>query len=65
MQNNPKLKFMAMVVLGRVGEAKDSELYGGARALGDCTLDIMPMVPELLDVYGTGIRRKLEFRRAP
>ena len=64
MQNNAKLKFTAMVVLGRVGEAKDSELYGSARALGDCTFDIMPMLPELLDQFGTGIRRKIEFRRA-
>jgi len=53
-----------MVVLGRVGEAKDSELYGSARALGDCTFDIMPMLPELLDQFGTGIRRKIEFKRA-
>ena len=63
LQNRPRLKLSAMVVAARTENTKDSELYGSARALGDCFLDIMPMVPELLDVYGTGIRRKLEFVR--
>ena len=54
---------MAMVVTGRVGEAKDSELYGSARALGEFSVDIMPMLPELLDQYSQGIRRKIEFLR--
>lgn len=64
MAQNAQLKFTAMVVVGAAPGAKDSELYGGASALGECSFDINPMLPELLDQYGTGIRRKIEFRRA-
>ena len=39
-------------------------MYGSSKLLGTATVEITPLLPELLDVYGLGIRRKLEFRRS-
>jgi hypothetical protein len=37
---------------------------GKPKTLGRFEIDIGPMIPELVDVYSVGIRRKVEFRRS-
>ena len=56
--------FQAFVVTGRIDQLSEQEIHGSAKLLGATSVAITPLLPDLLDVYGVGIRRKLEFRRA-
>jgi hypothetical protein len=31
--------------------------------LGTCEIQLRPLYPELIDVYGMGIKKKIEFKR--
>ena len=53
----------AFVVTNRIEQLSDQEIFGQAKLLGTVEIPIRPLLPELLDVYGLGIRKKLEFVR--
>lgn len=60
---NPRLHFAAFIVTDRRENAADYENKGKANLLGDCTLEIGPILPQLTDVHGLGIRKLLAFGR--
>lgn len=39
------------------------ERKGNARLLGECILDIGPLIPALSDISGVGVRQSLKFLR--
>ena len=62
---SPNLIISAFVVTNRIEQLSDQEIHGQAKLLGTCEIPIRPMLPELLDIYGIGIRKKLEFDTYP
>ena len=63
LQKNPKLVFRAFLVANRVENMTDEQVFGQAKQLGACEVETAPMMPQLVDVYGVGVRKKLEFGR--
>ena len=63
LQKNPRLIFRAFLVANRVENMTDEQVFGQAKQLGACEIEIAPMMPQLVDVYGVGVRKKLEFSR--
>jgi hypothetical protein len=63
LQKNPSLVISAFVITNRIDQLTEAEIYGQAKLLGTCELPITPMLGELLDVQGLGLRRKVEFKR--
>jgi len=57
---NMRLIFQAFVVTVRENEPKER---GQARLLGECALDLSPLVPALTDVRGGGSKQHLRFLR--
>ena len=45
------------------GGAAEMESKGQARLLGDCVLEMGPIMPSLNDIYGVGVRQSLAFLR--
>lgn len=41
----------------------DTEIFGRASLLGTCEIPLSPLLPELIDVYGLGIRQNVKFLR--
>jgi len=39
------------------------ESKGQARLLGDCVLEMGPLMPSINDIYGIGVRQQLAFAR--
>ena len=57
---NMRLIFQAFVVTVRDGEPKER---GQARLLGECAIDLSPLVPALTDIRGGGTKQHLRFVR--
>jgi hypothetical protein len=36
---------------------------GQARLLGDCVLELGPLMPQINDIYGVGVRQQMAFAR--
>jgi hypothetical protein len=41
----------------------EQEIFGKASLLGTCEIPLTPLLPELIDVYGLGIRQNVKFTR--
>ena len=63
MIDEPRLQFACFTVTDRKENAADYEQKGQARLLGDCILELGPLIPSLTDIHGIGVRRALEFSR--
>lgn len=63
MVDDPRLHFACFTVTDRKENAADYEQKGQARLLGDCLLELGPLIPSLTDIHGIGVRRALEFCR--
>ena len=63
MLGNPRLHFGAFIVTDRWENAADYENKGKANLLGDCILELGPILPQLTDVHGLGIWKLLAFGR--
>jgi hypothetical protein len=50
-------------VTERKENAVDMESKGQARMLGECVLELGPLMPTLNDIYGVGARQHLAFAR--
>jgi len=58
------LQFACFVVTDKTeGGAAEMESKGQARLLGDCVLEMGPIMPSLNDIYGVGVRQSLAFLR--
>ena len=57
------MHFGCFIVTDRRENAADYENKGKASALGDCILELGPIIPQLIDVHGLGIRKLLSFGR--
>jgi len=51
------------VVTDRTEGAAEMESKGQARLLGDCVMEMGPLMPSLNDIYGVGVRQSLAFLR--
>ncbi len=51
------------MVTDRKESAADLENKGQARLLGDCVLELGPIMPSLNDIYGVGVRQQMAFVR--
>lgn len=51
------------MVTDRTEGAAEMESKGQARLLGDCVLEMGPLMPSLNDIYGVGVRQSLAFLR--
>jgi len=60
LSESPSLHFASFIVLDK---AQGPEAEGSARLLGETTLDLTPIVGQLTDVLGVGIRQNLAFFR--
>ena len=47
----------------REENASEASLIGQAKLMGSAKIPIAPLLPNLLDVYGAPIKKKLEFKR--
>jgi len=57
------LQFGCFVVTDRKENAASAESKGQARILGECILELQPLMSQLNDVYGVGVRQQLAFGR--
>ena len=57
------MQFACFVVTDRMENAVDLEGKGQARLLGDCVLELGPLMPSLNDIYGVGSRQQMAFAR--
>ena len=64
MVDDPRLQFACFTTTDRKENAADYEQKGQARLLGDCILEMGPLIPSLTDIHGIGVRRALEFSRS-
>lgn len=51
------------MVTDRKDNPSEMESKGQARLLGDCVLELGPLIPSLNDIYGVGVRQQLAFAR--
>jgi len=51
------------VVTERKETAGELENKGQARLLGDCVLELGPLMPSINDIYGVGVRQQMAFVR--
>ena len=56
LEQNPRLQFACFVVTDRKENAVDLESRGQARLLGECVLELGPLMAALTDVHGVGVR---------
>lgn len=63
LEQNPRLQFAAFVVTDRKENAVDLENKGQARLLGECVLELGPLMSALNDIYGVGVRQYLSLGR--
>ena len=54
--SNPRVQFACFVVTDRKETASELENKGQARLLGDCVLELGPLMPSINDIYGVGVR---------
>lgn len=64
MISEPRIQFACYTVTDRKENAADYETKGQARLMGDCVLEMGPLIPQLTDIHGIGVRRALEFSRS-
>lgn len=41
----------------------EEQIFGAAKLLGTSVIDLKPLLPQLMDVYSVGVKRKIEFVR--
>jgi hypothetical protein len=46
-----------------VTDRSETEGMGQARLLGDCVLDLAPLMPTINDIYSVGVKQHLAFAR--
>lgn len=51
------------MVTDRKENTVELESKGQARLLGDCVLEMGPLMPSINDIYGIGVRQQLAFAR--
>lgn len=50
-----------MISAARQENVSDAVILSNAKMLGSVEIPLAPMLPNLLDIYGVGIQKKLEF----
>lgn len=61
-QTSARLQFACFVVTNQSQDEADAS-NGQARLLGDCVLELGPIMPSINDQYGVGVRQHLAFAR--
>ena len=56
LEENPRIHFGAFVVTDRKENAAEFEAKGQARLLGECVLEMGPLMAALNDPYGVGCK---------
>ena len=42
----------------------EEQIFGAAKLLGEAVIELNPLLPQLMDVYSVGVKKKVEFMRA-
>lgn len=63
LQRNANLIIKTFVVTQRIDQMTEEQIFGAAKLLGTCMIDLNPLMPQLVDVYSVGVKKKIEFVR--